>query len=355
MLYFFYIVFFLVFLEFFVIVYTMNKKKKNNNFIYSFSRYNMYNYKEGNYKFGYASEKIECTFNITEDGYLDKIRKADVLLLGGSSAFGVGSKGNDYNISGFLKKKYNIDIINLSIPGWNLEQEVITILRYIEQVKPRQIILFDGANNLAFGLPFDYHNNPIASSPYAFYGEKEYKKNYEAMQNESMLFQIKNILRLLFRHSFIVRIIYKKIISRNSFSEVGTKHLDVQALIKISVDNYIKWVNLLSAVCLRWDIDLIIATQPYYIYGKDDLKENEVEHFNSINKFFDDYMLKAYDILDKELEKISTIKYFPIFKLYQKFSPLIFTDAVHLKTDGYEIIADYLYTKIGGYNVEKIN
>jgi len=206
-----YILSFILIIDFIIMLYKINKKKENKGFEYRFSRYNMYNFEKGVYDFNYGKEDIKCSFDISKDGYLDEIRKADTVFMGGSTAFGVGSKGNEHNISSFLKNEYGYDIINLAIPGWNVEQAVITFLIHIERINPKRIILFDGANNLAFGLPFDYHNLQIDSSPYSFYQEKAYKQNYNDAKNKSIFQQTKILLKSIFQHSILVKILYRTI------------------------------------------------------------------------------------------------------------------------------------------------
>ena len=317
----------------------------------------MYNLEEGDYNFDYSKEVIKCCFNISKDGYLDDIIKADTILMGGSSAFGVGSKGNGYNISSFLKKDYGHNIINLAIPGWNIEQSVITLLKHIEIIKPKRVILFDGANNLAFGLSFDYHNNPIETSPYSFYGEKKYKQDYYEEKNESIFFTIKKLLRIIAINSTITKKFYY-ILKPKVAKRIEDENLsDIARLMDIAVENYIKWVKLLKIVCLDSGIELVVATQPYYIFGKDinKIAKKELEHIDSINNFFDNCMLNAYEKLDSELSKIREIKYIPIFKLYKELKLNLYTDAVHLKTDGYKIIAEHIHKQIGNINVKKNN
>jgi hypothetical protein len=354
-----YILSFILIIDFIIMLYKINKKKENKGFEYRFSRYNMYNFEKGVYDFNYGKEDIKCSFDISKDGYLDEIRKADTVFMGGSSAFGVGSKGNEHNISGILKNEYGYDIINLAIPGWNVEQAVITFLKHIERINPKRIILFDGANNLAFGLPFDYHNLQIDSSPYSFYQEKAYKQNYNDAKNKSIFQQTKILLKSIFQHSILVKILYHTIKFRilGNNNSIDKNLLDIDSLIDISIENYIKWVNLLKVLCLDSEIELVIATQPYYLFGQDinKIPKQELKHIYSINNFFDDCMINGYKKLDNKLSKIERIKYIPIFKLYKDLKINLYTDAVHLKSDGYKIIAKYIHKQLGDTNVKKDN
>ena len=100
---------------------------------------------------------LSCSFDITVEGFQDKIIPYENLLIGGSTAFGTGATSSQTNVTGVLRKKYDLDVINLAVPGWTIEQEVITIIKYIDTISPKQIILVNGPNNLALGLPFNYH------------------------------------------------------------------------------------------------------------------------------------------------------------------------------------------------------
>jgi hypothetical protein len=353
----FYILGFVFFIDFFIAIYKANKKT-NKQLEYHFSRYNMYNIEAGDYNFNYSKENIKCQFNISKDGYLCDIKKADTIFMGGSAAFGVGSRGNNFNICGFLKNDFSHDIINLGIPGWNIEQSVITLLKHIDKVEPKRIIIFDGANNLAFGLSFDYNNLPIDSSPYSFYREFEYKKNYDESKNESIFFTFKKLLRLVLRNSIIVKNIFyliKPKIKINPKININTQN--IVNSIDVAIKNYVKWLKILKTICFDYDIELIVATQPYYMFGRDKnaISKKDLEHIDSVNNFFDNYMLNAYEKLDIELKKINGIKYLPIFKLYKNLGLNLYTDAVHLKTEGYKIIAQYIHNQVGEINVKKNN
>ena len=353
----FYILGFVLFIDFFIAIYKVNKKT-NKHLEYRFSRYNMFNIEEGDYNFNYSKENIKCQFNISKDGYLSAIEKADTIFMGGSSAFGVGSKGNDFNISGFLKNDFSHNIINLAVPGWNIEQSVITLLKHIDKVEPKRIIIFDGANNLAFGLSFDYNNLPIDSSPYSFYREKVYKKNYDESKNENIFFTFKKLLRLTLRNSIIAKNIFYLIKPNTKINpKVNENTPNIINSMNEAIENYVKWLKLLKSICLNHDIELIVATQPYYLFGRDknEISKKDLEHMNNVNNLFDDCMVNAYKKLDIELNKMQGIKYLPIFKLYKNLGLNLYTDAVHLKTEGYKIIAEYIHNQIGNINVKKNN
>lgn len=339
----------LILFDLLIMIYKIITLKKDSSvFEENFSRYNMYNYKQGQYSFNYSKQRIPCTFDISKDGFLDSIDYTDVIFLGGSSAFGVGSNGNGYNVSAFLKNKYGINIKNLSIPGWNIEQEVITIFKHYEKLKPKKIILFDGSNNLALGLPFDYHNYDIEISPYAYYQEKEFIKYFYNGKSDSIKMLSIRLLKTIFKHSILITLLYKTM-KLGNFREtkVDKIEIDYDGISNIVVDNYIKWIEILASFCKSNNIELIVVTQPYFIYGKN-AKELEYAKENfKVNTYFDKYMLMSLDKLEEKIKNIDNITYIPIFRLLSKQLDLnYFTDAVHMTTDGYEIVADYIYERM---------
>jgi hypothetical protein len=318
---------------------------------FRFSRYNMYTLQPGTFSVTLSkhyynlpdNQDVACRFEIAPYGYLDAIRPCENILVGGSAAFGVGSPGNAWNVSGHLREKYLADVINLAIPGWNIEQEVITLLRYLDAIRPKRILLFDGANNLALALPFDYHGYPTSADALAFYGERKYAQAIDEHFDTApdVRRRATMLVREMLRHSVIARAVYRVAGGQQAAkaSAAATGGVDVDAQAAVAVENYLAWLKVLVAVAAARGIEIHCILQPYYSYGRDGAEARNF-HFYSINDTFDRYMVAAYGRLDSALSEFAGITYHPVFKEMAAESVGLFTDAVHLNGTGYGVIAD---------------
>lgn len=327
------------------------RKRNRKPLEYIFSKYNMFVIKPGKHSFDMSrvfynlpgNEDIPVCFEICDDGYLDRVRNSELVLLGGSVAFGTGSTGNEYNISGYLKNTYGWDVVNLAIPGFNIEQEVITIVKHLEAINPNRIAIFDGCNNLALAMPFDYHNYYIGSDPLSFYSELGYRTavNQHLSSLKDIKYHLKISAKEIFREDLIITPLYRFLsqvrLNRYGINK-GGQPKELEALIKIGVKNYLYWLGILVDVCKSRNIELYVFLQPYYMYGRPKGAANN-SNFYQINEEFDKYMISGLGQLHSELNNMEYIYYCPLFKNIANESVDLFTDAVHLNNNGYQLIA----------------
>lgn len=325
--------------------------RRSRGMEFRFSRYCMYNLKPGGFSVVLSkhyynlpdNEDVRCTFGVSSDGHLDAIRRCDDVLIGGSAAFGMGSPSNSGNITGHLRERYKLDVLNLAVPGWNIEQEVIALLRHVTTIRPKRVVFFDGANNLALALPFDYHGYRTSSNALAFYGESKYEEavNQHFDGVPDIRRRAGALAREVLRHSGIARAVYRMVGAQemSKASTATTDGGDFDSLASIAVNNYLAWLQVFVDVASSRGIEVHCVLQPYYAYGRD---MAEVRNFNfyRINKTFDDYMISAYNQLDSALSEFKGITYHRLFREMASGSVGLFTDAVHLNEAGYGMIAD---------------
>lgn len=351
-----------ILLTFIEIVIALNRRKPGQ-LEFQFSRYNMFNQKPGSYKIAMQSKfynlpenkTIYPSFEIRKDGYLDEIKPCDVILCGGSAAFGTGSSGDNANISGILRNEFNLNIVNLAVPGYNLEQEVITLLKHLDELNPKKIVLFDGANNLGFCIPFDYHYYSIGNMANPFYQEIKYGKvvNDHFSKIKNITYHIEILLDEIGSNSLVLRPLYRileKIVGKLKRGKSQKKLRDEKKQyhdeMNRGVKNYIQWMTILKDICKNRKINLYLFLQPYYIYGRE-RTETSNSNFYRENVEFDSMILYGYELLDKELQKIEYIQYFPVFKNFATESIDNFVDAVHLNDNGYRIVSKKIFDVIG--------
>ena len=287
---------------------------------------------------------VSCTFDITAEGFQDKIMPCENLLVGASTAFGTGATSPQTNITGVLRNKYEIDIINLSVPGFNIEQEVITIIKHIDTISPKQIVLVNGANNLSLGLPFNYHYVEIKDDPIAMYDEMDYETfvNQRYRNFLPIKFLLKNLPKELLTQTKTVyllkKIFFSKLTQNAKAQSDATLQKRGQKLIVSSIKNYVHWLKIVRDIATARGIKLLVVLQPYFTYGRPRSQFNERPPFPYINEPFDDLMDQGFKQLEAECLKIDGLRLVPAFKPFAKMPLDFFIDPVHLTELGYDAL-----------------
>jgi len=346
------------------------RKPPSQRMDFQFSRYNMYRQRPGQYSFVMLPERynlpqgqpLEVDFKISSSGYLDDIKPADIVLCGGSAAFGTGATSEAKNISGHLRAKYAYDVVNLAIPGYRVAQEVLTLIQHLDKLQAKTVILFHGTNDMALAFPFSYWGEPFHSDPLSFYSELEYSQvmNEYFSYDSGFKFTLQRFL-LRASHRFVSFYWLHKIYSflkpkRGISSALKPENSSAffQERTESSFQEYKNWLEVLSSYCQRRSIRLIVALQPYHFYGH--TKEEVLGKTKlRLNDQFDKAMVSSFVTYDGYLKAQSDITYCPIFKEFAKLDLNYFVDAVHLSDQGYEWVADRLHQELVKANEDRQN
>ncbi len=96
----------------------------------------------------YSLRGDDFTFEKSDDVYR-------IIMIGGSTIFGVGSTSNESTIPGYLQKNlnefslpYSIQVINAGYPGANSHSESKFVKDILLQFQPDMIVVYDGWNEL---------------------------------------------------------------------------------------------------------------------------------------------------------------------------------------------------------------
>jgi hypothetical protein len=105
------------------------------------------------------------TININSHGFRGEeieIEKPDdiyrIFILGGSSAFGIGSTSDQNTIPGYLQQKFNnlkmenVEVVNAGVGGTISYEEKYFALNYLMDYKPDLFVIFDGANDVRYRI-----------------------------------------------------------------------------------------------------------------------------------------------------------------------------------------------------------
>lgn len=328
--------------------------------IFGFSRYNMYVQRPGRYCFELdpvfynvgADQPLNVEFEIGPEGFADAIRKAEILLCGSSTAFGIGSSGPRASLAGVLREKHGIDVVNLAVPGYCAAQECITVLKHIREISPRRVVLVHGVNDMALVLSVNYRNAPTSDDPLAFHEEAVYRDVMNEFFCRRSGFRV--TLKRLFlraRDRFVsLKVAYFLYSRYKEAAGLGQGQVPSQTMetrYLVGLDNYSHWLGALAASCREWGVELIVALQPYYRYGRTEAAV-AAARFPWTNPAYDAHILRMYELWDQRLATMEGVKYLSLHKRFADYGLDSFVDAVHLSNRGMEIGAEELSHALKG-------
>ena len=254
-----------------------------------------------------------------------------IVMLGGSTMYGVYATSDSATIPGFLDEKierenpnFKVEIINAGINGADSFDELSFVTDRLLQLEPDMIFVYDGGNDLL---------NKIS--------EKEILKESWPNEIEKVSKKIRNYYKTTHLIEFLDRVVQK-----NIFDDQNRKLEDIS---KDNIERKILlWSERWVEFCERQDMsekDIIVAVQPYLGTGK--------KSFSSWEKIAKQNNIKTdvaqhFPLLIEHLEKIEKkcTKVLNLTNSFDNNSETIFYDLIHVGDQGNEIIADRIYDEI---------
>ena len=318
-----------------------------------------------NQSFNFRSKEINTDnrgfrFNSKFENYPKSIfetnnDKKNVIILGSSFGFGVGSTQDSNSISGNLEKKNNdINYLNLSGRAHVGIQEIISLFLNIDEIKNvKKIIILSGVNDLH-----------ISSFQNITYPDLFYFKSLFLKQMEKTQFPL------------------KKKIFKNLFNLFSSKNLNYQALKKININNLLRFISsskfrneiidtqketisfekkinrnmkLYKLLGNHYNCEVCFYFQPVNSWCKDQsTQEKQLYEFS--NKYFiktNKHLDKVYSLTNYEKYKNlyfesaneNNINFFDINEYFRKNTSekdWMFVDMVHCNDKGYKLVAEFI-------------
>ena len=300
-----------------------------------------------------------------------------IFLIGGSTAFGVGSSANEKTIAAQLEKQLNANeemfkyrIINAGIGGYNSIQEMLFLSTELIKYDPDMVIVFDGTNDLKligynepplkFGHQFPLHYNYTKEIVYTvehIMGQDF--KTFDAIRRD--------LVNYMYTFYFLDRLMTKlgrarmtAEIQSGNFSKYDFKTFQLK-----SVDNLLREYryNLLSmiGVAKSNNIKIALFLQPILGIGEKPLgpKEKDIlERFAEREPHRKDWHKKVkeaglydeagrlfYDI-KKEHDDGKNVSVENIMDAFDNMETDIYIDSMHYNDYGNEILADRMKASV---------
>ena len=254
-----------------------------------------------------------------------------IVMLGGSTMFGVYATSDSVTIPSFLDKKiqrenpnFKVEIINAGINGADSFDELNFLKDRLLQLEPDMIFVYDGGNDLLNKIS----KEAILKEPWPNEIEKFFKK-------------IRNYYKTTHLIEFLDRVIQKNIFNdqNRKLEDISEDKIERKILL---------WSERWSEFCEREDMsekDIIIAIQPYLGTGEKNFSNwEEMTKQNNMKTDVAEHFPLLIDNLEK-IEKKCT-KTMNLTNSFDNNSETIFYDLIHVGDKGNEIVADRIYDEI---------
>ena len=282
----------------------------------------------------------------------NSLNNENSIIIGGSTAFGVGASSDGMTISSKLSNLTNINHINMGGRAYSSSQELILFSKLASQLKKiKHVIIFSGLNDLhlsSFGLDkkdFGY-----------FY----YMRRFKNAMDLAALSKKQLLMRLFLYPFYKDSITYNKIdktkflkllFGINSIKKDNNKPLvNIKYAISQLEKNLFIWKQLSKA----YPFKLTYILQPLSIWLEKELSKEEnslFEYLDSVSSsqnlisLFDKNIYNEYTLSLNKLCKKLEINYFDSNKLLKgklTKNDWIFTDRAHLTDLGNEKVSDMI-------------
>ena len=270
------------------------------------------------------------TLNINSLGFrgsevdLEKIdNKYRIMMVGGSTTFGLGATSDNTTIPALLEKKineetdFNVNVINAGIIAASSREEVFYITNDLINFNPDLILVFDGYND-SFNVKLTEVDDSMT-----YQGEIE--------KSDLELF-----VKKYFKFLAIPNVIYQY---THDYTQIA------YLTEKIQKENSQKWVERWNKMCQiseEKDFELMITVQPMLGTSDREMSNIEEEIFKSSKHQKTVELLNKLGNSLKELECDSI----DLRETFNGINQQVFFSSVHTGDFGNKIIAEKIYEKI---------
>ena len=245
-----------------------------------------------------------------------------IIMVGGSTTFGMGATNNDTTIPAFLEKKLNdnldldITVINAGVMAATSREEVFYIKNDLIKFNPDLIIILDGYND-SFNIKL---SDVDESEEYRRYDKDEFK---ESVKKYVEIIALPNII-YQYTHDYM----------QIQYLTEDVKNANTQ-----------KWLERWNNVCQfskQHDFELFVMLQP--MIGTSDREMHEIEK-EVLEKPRTKKALELLNSLGNSLDELQCSSA-DLRGIFEGVNEQVFFDEVHSGDFGNEIIAERVFIEI---------
>lgn len=296
------------------------------------------------------------TIKTNELGFRDKSlqpRKHNeyrIVILGGSTAWGMGASSNDKTVAGVLESqlntssdKYSYRVMNGAYPGWQSRQELTTLIEFYDEFDPDMVIALTGWNDvyvLTSGedpdLQMRRESGMLA------------KAVKETLQPMSTMYALRKLAGSLGIWRLVVHFREKMHLASPPSVSVSYDAENAKRIIPGMVDRYLTMANFSR----RHGARLVLAIQPdIYTTGKILTQEEQAvsdrytSKFINIENAYPKYRADFLNHLQKQFAD-SEVAVLDLSGIFDDLGDPVYLDHCHFNDLGYQKIAGILHNSI---------
>ena len=300
--------------------------------------------------------------NLNQSIFDKKTTGKKSVLVGGSTAFGVGSSSDQKTISSLLSNSTDCHFYNLGVRAFNGFQELILYQSLIGKLNGiEKIVIFSGLNDLYFFSGMNFDND--------FIGPMFFGKQYFDAMNKGSLSPLRALAKLLLGSLISDKVnwgnitkdqLLKYILNPNFRKDFNNTVLNPKAHMTLE-DIVLRNLSLWSAISRGLDIKVYYFLQPFLNWAKDPSSEEfEINEFIQRNtkklsalKILDkmkslDQYYSYQELLKTHCDKLN-ISFFDCNQMLKENSTksdFLFVDRIHLNDNGNNLVSNYIRDKI---------
>lgn len=300
------------------------------------------------------TDKNGQRFTVLRNG--ERINKTNIkdkcdIIIGASTAFGVGATGDQNTIASVLTGLGNKQVISLTGRAYNSRQELLLFLENLTDLKKvENIIIISGANNLYVSAFKDKNGIP-------FFWSKLFYKVVERID----ISRKKLVLASFFDFLGIKNIDWRSVNKSNLFKTISNsiiakndKKIYNRIDVKAAIERTIQDLSIFNGLSKSLECNLVFCLQPVYGWLKKPLVPEEKALFRTVSYDVNELMSKfcsqeVYKMYKNSLSKYckeNKINFHDLNSSINIGKEWFFVDRVHLTDFGYASIAKYLNRSI---------
>ena len=235
--------------------------------------------------------------NLNQSIFDEKITGKKSVLIGGSTAFGVGSSSDQKTISSLLSNSTDCHFYNLGGRAFNGFQELILYQSLVEKLNEiEKIVIFSGLNDLYFFSGMNFDDN--------FIGPFFFSRQFFDGMDRGNLSPLRALAKLLLRPLVTDKVNWNNITKGqllkyilNPHFRKGFNNTTLYPKTHMTLENIVlRNLSLWSTISRGLGVKVYYFLQPFVGWGKDPSREEqEIIDFNDSNT----RKLPSHTILDK--------------------------------------------------------
>ena len=289
--------------------------------------------------------------DLKETIFQQNVSKDKALIVGGTTAFGVGATSDENTIPGLLSKNSEYFFYNLGGRAFNGFQEIILFQSLLDKIEGiKKIIVISGFNDLYMS----FNKNFTSNYPGPLFSDKKF---LDQMNNSDLTLNRKVMKTLIRSKEIDFKNINKNDLIKYIFDSKFRKNYKLKTVEpSIDIKNIIKRnLKIWSLISKGLGVEVMFFFSPFIDWCKDYSKEEEQLVNYAKNKGSLKYFIKSKNnyqdiraIFQKQCVNFG-MKFYDCnehIKLNSKKNDWLFVDSDHLNDNGYKVISELVRDKV---------